>query len=118
MTTSPMNVPPTNSPPIDTRSTDAANGRPVPSDPEELRRDIAETRERLGDTVEALTHKMDVKAQARERMAAGRESARESADEARARVARLYEARPSVVLGAACAAVCGLIAWLIVRRRR
>jgi hypothetical protein len=36
--------------------------------PEELRRDIEETRGELGDTVEALAHKTDVKAQARERV--------------------------------------------------
>jgi F0F1-type ATP synthase membrane subunit b/b' len=36
--------------------------------PEEIRRDIDQTREELGDTVEALAHKTDVKAQARERV--------------------------------------------------
>lgn len=33
------------------------------SEPEELRRDIEQTRAELGDTVEALSHKTDVKAQ-------------------------------------------------------
>jgi Protein of unknown function (DUF3618) len=33
--------------------------------PEELRRQIEETRRELGDTVEALSHKADVKEQAR-----------------------------------------------------
>lgn len=33
--------------------------------PEELRRQIEQTRRELGDTVEALSHKADVKAQAR-----------------------------------------------------
>jgi hypothetical protein len=36
--------------------------------PEELRRDIEQTRGELGDTVEALAHKTDVKAQARDRI--------------------------------------------------
>jgi Protein of unknown function (DUF3618) len=36
--------------------------------PEEIRRDIDQTRAELGDTVEALAHKTDVKAQARERI--------------------------------------------------
>jgi ElaB/YqjD/DUF883 family membrane-anchored ribosome-binding protein len=36
--------------------------------PEELRSDIAQTREELGDTVEALAAKTDVKARARERV--------------------------------------------------
>jgi hypothetical protein len=35
--------------------------------PEEIRRDIEETREELGDTVEALAAKTDVKAQAKEK---------------------------------------------------
>jgi hypothetical protein len=33
--------------------------------PEEIRRDIERTRRELGDTVDALSHKADVKAQAR-----------------------------------------------------
>jgi Protein of unknown function (DUF3618) len=36
--------------------------------PEELRRDIERTRLELGDTVEALGHKTDVKGQAREKI--------------------------------------------------
>jgi F0F1-type ATP synthase assembly protein I len=36
--------------------------------PEEIRRDIEETRGELGDTVEALAAKADVKAQAKERV--------------------------------------------------
>jgi hypothetical protein len=35
--------------------------------PEELRREIERTRRELGDTVEALSHKVDVKAQARQK---------------------------------------------------
>ena len=40
----------------------------VPEDPEQLRQDIERTREQLGETVEALVAKTDVKAQARERV--------------------------------------------------
>ncbi len=39
----------------------------VPDDPEQLKQDIERTREQLGETVEALVAKTDVKAQARER---------------------------------------------------
>jgi hypothetical protein len=35
--------------------------------PEELRRDIERTRRELGDTVDALSHKADVKQQARQK---------------------------------------------------
>jgi len=38
-------------------------------DPEQIQRDIEETREQLGDTVEALARKADVKAQAKRRIA-------------------------------------------------
>ncbi len=48
---------------------DSTAGRQAPvqeaSETEQLRGDIAETREELGDTVEALSQKADVKAQAR-----------------------------------------------------
>jgi uncharacterized protein DUF3618 len=39
----------------------------IPDDPEALAEDIERTRERLGDTVEALTAKLDVTARARDR---------------------------------------------------
>jgi hypothetical protein len=35
--------------------------------PEELRREIEQTRQELGDTVDALSHKADVKEQARQK---------------------------------------------------
>jgi hypothetical protein len=40
-------------------------GSSVPDDPEQLRQDIERTREQLGETVEALVAKTDVKAQAK-----------------------------------------------------
>jgi ElaB/YqjD/DUF883 family membrane-anchored ribosome-binding protein len=45
--------------------------------PEELREEIAQTREQLGDTVEALAAKTDVKAQAKDRLAAVKGSAQQ-----------------------------------------
>ena len=38
-------------------------------DPREIRQDIEQTRERMGDTVEALGHKTDVTGRAKEAMA-------------------------------------------------
>lgn len=38
------------------------------SEPEQIEREIEETREQLGDTVEALARKTDVKAQARQKV--------------------------------------------------
>jgi len=48
--------------------------------PEELRRDIERTRVELGDTVEALGKKTDVKGQAQERIAEVKGQAREKVD--------------------------------------
>ena len=63
-------------------------------DPAQIREEIEATRRELGDTVEALAAKADVKARARERI----ESVRESV------------VRPAVLVPAA-AAVLALLAW-------
>jgi ElaB/YqjD/DUF883 family membrane-anchored ribosome-binding protein len=49
--------------------------------PEEIRVDIEQTREELGDTVEALAAKTDVKAQAKERIASLKGTAQTKKDE-------------------------------------
>jgi ElaB/YqjD/DUF883 family membrane-anchored ribosome-binding protein len=46
--------------------------------PEELRAEIERTQQQLGDTVEALAHKTDVKAQASARIDAAKESVQEA----------------------------------------
>jgi cobalamin biosynthesis Mg chelatase CobN len=69
-----------------------------PSDPQELREEIAETREGLGATVEAPAGKADVKTQAQEKV----EQAKE---------------RPAPVAGIVAAiAAALLLVWLIRRR--
>jgi prophage DNA circulation protein len=45
----------------------AEAGSTVPDDPEQLKQEIERTREQLGETVEALVAKTDVKARAKER---------------------------------------------------
>ena len=70
--------------------------------PEELRRDIERTRRELGDTVEQLSHKADVKAQVR---------AKRDEVEARARE------NPLPVGAAAAGIAVGLLALWIIRRR-
>jgi hypothetical protein len=95
--------------------------------PEEIRADIDKTREEVGDTVEALTAKTDVKAQARERMEEIKGNVRAKADEAKAKaksstpesaqqggqqvVAKVRANPAPVALGAAV-----LVAFLIGRR--
>ena len=49
-----------------TDSKNGHNGHVAPSDPEALRQEIARTRAGLGETVEALAAKADVKARAQE----------------------------------------------------
>jgi uncharacterized protein YdbL (DUF1318 family) len=53
--------------------------------PEEIRADIAQTREEVGDTVEALAAKSDVKAQARAKVDEIKGNARAKADEVKAK---------------------------------
>jgi ElaB/YqjD/DUF883 family membrane-anchored ribosome-binding protein len=50
-------------------------------DPEQIQRDIEQTREELGDTVEALTEKADVKAQAKQKLEATKASAAEKKEQ-------------------------------------
>lgn len=57
----------------------APNAEPVAETPEDAQRQIAQTRERLGETVQELAQKADVKAQAQQRVQEGK-------DEVRARV--------------------------------
>ncbi|MCP3754577.1 DUF3618 domain-containing protein [Streptomyces sp. TBY4] len=83
---------------------------PAPNGSAELREQIERTRDELGQTVEALAAKADVKAQAKEKTAAIKDQAAEKAEQAAA-VAR-GNRTPLLVLGAAVAV------FLVVRRSR
>ena len=94
---------------------------------EEIRADIEQTREEVGDTVEALAAKSDVKAQARERVDEVKGNVRAKVDEVKAKaqsstpesaqqggqqvVTKVRENPAPLVLGAAV-----LLAFLIGRR--
>ena len=54
-----------------------------PQSPEQIRAEIERTQQELGDTVEALAHKTDVKAQASARIDAAKESIQETVHGAR-----------------------------------
>jgi ElaB/YqjD/DUF883 family membrane-anchored ribosome-binding protein len=88
-------------------------------DPEELRREIEQTREELGDTVEALSDKADVKGQIKEKIAGARERATDAtpddAKEAALLVKGQAEERPLPAIAAALL-VGALLGWLIGRR--
>jgi hypothetical protein len=106
---------------------DAANQEQQPSeDPEALKEDIRQTRDNLGDTVEALAQKADVKAQAKQRVDQGKAQAKQRVDQGKEQlrdygqqaqtqakqVTEQAKQRPAAVAGA----VGGLIALLLLVR--
>jgi ElaB/YqjD/DUF883 family membrane-anchored ribosome-binding protein len=74
---------------------------PAQPEPDELRREIEETRAELGDTVEALSHKADVKARAREKAEERKQVATAKAEELKQKVS---QATPDEVKSAASGA--------------
>jgi ElaB/YqjD/DUF883 family membrane-anchored ribosome-binding protein len=114
---------------------DATAGRPgaeraSKDDPESLRREIEETREDLGDTVEALSQKADVKAQVsakvderkaalKQKVGGVRERASgatpDDAKRAAAQIAHKTEERPFPAVGVALG-IGLLLGWLFGRR--
>lgn len=64
-----------------------AGGNGGPQSAEEIRAEIEQTREQLGETVEALAEKTDVKARTQEQIDAAREVAQERVEAAREAVA-------------------------------
>ncbi|RJL32880.1 DUF3618 domain-containing protein [Bailinhaonella thermotolerans] len=96
-------------------------GRKEPESPDEIRRDIAETRDELGDTVEALAGRADVKGRASRKAHEAGEQAkaathlvREQAGETAQRAVRN---RPAWV-GAVAAVLGAVVVTRFVRRRR
>jgi len=87
---------------VGTRALDEGNaaeaGRP-PEDPAELRADIEQTRQDLGDTVAALAEKTDVKTRAKEKVAEVRHTVSEK------RTEMMDRAKESSPEGASSAAV-------------
>jgi hypothetical protein len=79
---------------------------------EQLRREIERTRAELGATVEALSHKADVKAQARAKAEHAKAQAREKAELARSQA----QQKPAVPLAAGIGVAIAAL-WLIRRRR-
>jgi Protein of unknown function (DUF3618) len=82
-------------------------------DTEQLRRDIERTRAELGATVEALSHKADVKAHARAKAEQAKTRAHEKAEQAKTRA----QDKPAVPLAAGIGVAIAAL-WLIRRRRQ
>lgn len=85
----------------------------LPTDQDELREQIAQTRAELGDTVEALSEKADVKAQASAKVEEGKQELRDKQAEVKAEV----KENPAPYAGALGALV-GLILLVLLLRRR
>ena len=81
--------------------------------PEEIQAEINETREELGETVEALAEKGDVKAQAKARFDDVREEAKQRADQ----VKRDPRANPEPIIAGILAVVIGLVILRKLRSR-
>lgn len=80
---------------------------------QEILADIERTREQMGQTVEALAAKADVKAQVQRKAAGAAGTARQQA----ARALTAGQQRPGLVVAAAGAGA-GLITWLLTRPMR
>ena len=86
-------------------------GPPKGASTEEIEADIARTRERLGDTVDALSERLDVKAQAKKK-------AQQTKDRAKSKAQHIQDqAGPALPIGAAVAVVL-VVALIIWRRQR
>ncbi len=109
---------------------DVSAGQGPPTDAETLREEIAETRAELGDTVEALAAKTDVKSRAQDKITEVKAKARDRATavgatvrrvvpdpavQATARAARAGRRRPVPVLAAGAVAV--MVCVVVLRRR-
>jgi len=98
---------------------------PPSDDPDALRADIERTRDELGDSVEALAAKADVKARAQQKLAAAKGRARHAAQDVSVRAkATAQQAggtvrqRPGPTAGILAAVAAAVGAVVITRRRR
>ena len=87
-------------------SPDGHGGGPT-DDLDRIQADIEATRQRLSDTVDELSARLDVQARAREKVYRARDTAVES-----------YRENPPLVIGAAVALVGVLVGVIILRRKR
>ena len=93
--------------------------RPEPgpdADIDELKTDIAQTREELGETVEALTAKMDVKERAKEKAAEAKDRVLDKAHAVQHATIEDGRAKRTVPV-AAVILVGAAVAWILWRRR-
>jgi hypothetical protein len=85
-----------------------------PTDPDQLRGEIAEAREELGETVAALAAKADVRGRAKDKAHEQKARARANVDE----VTQQVQEKPALVAAGAAGVVTLLLLVLLRRRRR
>ena len=103
----------------------AAHTPPPTDDPEAIRADIERTRSQLGNSVEALAAKADVKARAQQRLAGAKHRARHAAQNAGERAkataqqtGQTVRQRPAPIAGILAAVAAAAGAVFLGRRRR
>jgi len=95
-------------------------GEKPPSDPEQLREEIQEDREQLGDTVEALAQKADVKTQVQEKVDERKEQLRDVQEQLKSKVGETAEQakqQPVALRAAAAGGVALLLLLWLIRRK-
>jgi ElaB/YqjD/DUF883 family membrane-anchored ribosome-binding protein len=97
----------------------------TPSDPDELRHQIEQTRAELGETVEALVAKADVPGRVKEKLSTTKEQLGERLSETTGKARELADSlperakeKPAVPAGVVLAVVGVLLGLWLIRRRR
>lgn len=93
-----------------------SENKPVPTDRAELERDIAQTRERLASTADALAAKADVKGQAQAKVEDLKEDLKAKAHDVSDTAPGNPQQQTALVVGV-IVAVTVLAVWLVVRKR-
>jgi hypothetical protein len=110
-----------------TENTSRDTAPAVPDDPEALAEDIKQTREQLGEAVEALAAKTDVKARAREKAAQvssrvrvttarAAHQARDRGGQLAAKTSTARQALPVVAAGSVTGSAVAVLTYLAARR--
>jgi ElaB/YqjD/DUF883 family membrane-anchored ribosome-binding protein len=113
----------------DQDATIPTNASTAQRDPDAIREEINQTREDMGETLDALTAKLDMKSQAKAKADQAKAQAKATADQAKTMAQDLagqakdqaqtvYRQQPKVVIAGAAAIIAILIGVLIRRARR
>lgn len=98
----------------------AASGIPSPAEAQRAKidREIRQTREALGDTVEALAYKADVKARTKDKVNERTEALKETGQRLGKTATDTYREQPNVVYGYAAGGLALVMLMRGLRRRR